>query len=138
MKSTKLMLLALPALVLAGVSEASARDIYCDMKGGGSTDRVRDWFVVNSKARTPQMPGQTKPTTSCSITFNSVGGMHRPIEIITRPKLGEAKTSYGTLYYRSAKNGEDFLAIRMHEVTRTGGLQTLIFKYRIIVTDRPL
>jgi hypothetical protein len=108
------------------------------MKGGGSTDRVRDWFVVNYKARTPQLPGQTKPTTSCSINFNSVGGIHRPIEIVTKPKLGEAKTSYGTLYYRSARNGEDYLAIRMHEVTRTGGLQTLIFKYRIIVTDRPL
>lgn len=138
MKSVKLILLALPALVAAGVSAAQARDIYCDMKGGGSTDRVREWLVVNYKARTVQLPGQKKPSTSCSITFNSVGGIYRPIEIVTKPKLGEAKTSYGTLYYRSARSGEDFVAIRMHEVTRNGGTQSFIFKYRITVTDRPL
>jgi hypothetical protein len=127
----------LPALWL-GAGAAQARDIYCDMKGFGSTDRVREWFVVNSSVRKPQLPGQTTPNPSCSISFQSLGGMYRPIEIVTKPKLGEAKTSYNRLYYRSSKSGEDFVSIRQYEVGRTGGTESSVFQYRIHVVDKPL
>jgi len=127
----------LPALWL-GAGAADARDVYCDMKGGGSTDRVREWFIVNSSVRKPQLPGQTKPFTFCSVDFSSPGGMYRPIELVTKPKLGEAKTTYNKLLYRSEKNGEDFVSIRMHEVGRTGELKSSVFQYRIHVVDKPL
>ena len=126
------------AILLLSGATAQARDVYCDFKGGGSPDRVRDWFVVNSAVRKPQLPGQTKPSTGCTVVFNSVGGMYRPIELVTKPTLGEAKTGYNTLHYRSAKNGDDFVAVRMHEVGRTGSLETRLFQYRIHVVDRPL
>jgi hypothetical protein len=127
----------LPVLLLGG-GVANARDIYCDVNGGGSPDRTREWFVVNANARKPQLPGQTKPNTYCSITYSSFGGMYRPIEIVTPPKLGDVKTGHNRLFYRSVRNGEDFVAIRMHRVGRTGGLESSIFSYRIHVTDKPL
>src|SRR5690242_3961182 len=134
----KVTALLLPALLAGSLSAAQARDIYCDVNVGGSTDKVRQWTVVNSKVRKPQLPGSTKPSIGCSINFNSVGGIYRPIEIVTKPKLGEARTNYNTLFYRSAKNGEDYVAIRMNQVTRNGGTESLIFKYRITVIDRPI
>jgi hypothetical protein len=126
------------AILLLGSTAASARDIYCDLNGGGSSDRTREWFVVNANVRKPQLPGQTKPFPYCSVVFESVGGMYRPIEIVTPPKLGEAKTGHNRLLYRSVKNGEDFVAIRMHRVGRTGSLESSVFSYRIHVTDKPL
>jgi hypothetical protein len=133
----KAALILLPVLLL-GSTAASARDIYCDLNGGGSTDRTREWFVVNTNIRKPQLPGQTKPNPYCSVSFQSVGGMYRPIEIVTPPKLGEVKTGHNRLLYRSVRNGEDFVAIRMHRVGRTGGLESSIFSYRIHVVDKPL
>ena len=125
-------------ILLIGGGSAQARDVYCDMRGGGSPDRVRQWFVVNEKVRKPQLPGRKKPTIGCSVAFQSVGGMYRPIELVTRPKLGEVKIGHNRLYYRSAKNGEDFVSVRLHEVSRTGGLISNVFQYRIQVVDRPL
>ncbi len=127
----------LPALLFGGTA-AYARDIYCDLNGGGSPDRTREWSVVNANARKPQLPGQIKPTSYCSIGFESLGAMYRPIEIVTKPKLGEVKTGHNRLFYRSVRNGEDFVAIRMHRVGRTGGLESAVFSYRIRVTDKPL
>jgi hypothetical protein len=126
------------SILLLGSTAASARDIYCDVNGGGSTDRTREWFVVNANVRKPQLPGQTKSNPYCSVVYSSFGGMYRPIEIVTKPKLGEAKTGHNRLFYRSVRNGEDFVAIRMHRVGRTGGLESEIFSYRIHVTDKPL
>jgi hypothetical protein len=125
-------------LLLLGSTAAGARDIYCDLNGGGSTDRTREWAVVNANVRKPQLPGQTRATSYCSISYESVGGMYRPIEVVTRPKLGEIKTTHNRLYYRSVRNGEDFVSIRMHRVGRTGGLESSVFSYHIRVTDRPL
>jgi hypothetical protein len=129
--------LLLPALML-GNATANARDVYCDMNGGGSPDRTREWSVVNANARKPQLPGQTKATSYCFISFESQGAMYRPIEIVTRPKLGEVKTGHNKLFYRSVRNGEDFVAIRMYRVGRSGGLESYVFSYRIHVVDKPL
>ncbi len=135
MKSASWILL--PALLL-GTTVAQARDIYCDMKGGGSPNRVRDWYVVIDKARTPQLPGSKKPSIGCGVSFSSVGGMYRPLELVTKPTLGEVKTGRNSIHYRSSKSGEDFLSIRLHEVGRTGSLTSGVFQYRIHVVDRPL
>ena len=134
MKATWILL---PALLL-GTASAQARDTYCDFKGYGSPDRVREWFVVNEKVRTPQLPGSTKPPSGCAINMESVGGMYRPLEVVTKPKLGEFRTTYNRVYYRSFRNGEDFIAVRVHEVGRTGTLQSFILQYRIHVVDHPL
>ena len=128
----------LAATLALSAGSAQARDIYCDMKGCGSPDRVRDWFVVVDKVRTPQLPGSKKPSIGCSVLFSSVGGMYRPIELITRPKLGEVRTSHNRISYRSSRVGQDLVAIRLHEVGRTGALTSHIIQYRIHVVDRPL
>jgi hypothetical protein len=127
----------LPALLL-GVASAQARDTYCDFKGYGSPDRVREWFVTNEKVRTPQLPGSSKAPSGCAISMESVGGMYRPLEVVTKPKLGEFRTTHNMVYYRSFKNGEDFIAVRVYEVGRTGTLGSHVLQYRIHVVDRPL
>jgi hypothetical protein len=130
----------LPALLL-GATSAQARDIYCDSKSGSlpnGTERTHDWFVVNSTVRKPQLPGQTKPSTGCYISFVSFGGMYKPPEIIAKPKLGVATTTANRIIYRSAKNGEDLVSVRFHTLGRTGAIQSAIVHYRIHVVDKPL
>ena len=130
----------LPAMLVVTCT-AQAGDIYCFNKGGTSpagTELTDDWYVVNSKVRKPQLPGQTKPTVGCRIDFSSVGGMYRPIEVITRPKLGDLKTSHNALFYRSDKNGEDQISVRFHRVGRTGQLESSIIHLRVHVVDKPL
>jgi hypothetical protein len=127
----------LPALLLS-TAGAQARDIYCDLNGGGSAARTREWFVVNANARRPQLPGQTKSNPYCGVNYESIGAMYRPIEIVTKPTLGEVKTGHSRLVYRSSKSGEDFLAVRMYRVGRTGGLESAVYSYRIHVVDHPL
>jgi hypothetical protein len=129
-----------PALLLS-VGSAQARDVYCDARSHAlpnGTERSLDWYVVNDTVRKPQLPGRTKASSGCSITFSSLGGTTRPIEIIASPKLGEAKTTLNRLDYRSKKNGEDLVTVRFHRVGRTGGLESSIVHYRIHVTDQPL
>ena len=109
----------LPALLL-GAANAEAGKVYCDMKGGSmpdGTERTRLWMVVNSTVRKPQLPGQTKTTGYCSITYRSFGGMHRPIEIIPRRNWAKrsppitacsiARTRMVRIWCRSACTGSD-------------------------------
>jgi hypothetical protein len=66
--------------------------------------------------------------------------MYRPIEIIQRPKLGQARiiNTY-RVFYQSASNGDDALTVRVHWVqASTGKLQSAIVHYNIHVTDQPL
>jgi hypothetical protein len=129
------------AILLLSVGDAHAMDVYCSARGGSlpnGVDISDDWYVVNYKVRKPQLPGQTKPITSCGISFNSVGGMYRPIEVVTRPKLGELATSYNRVSYRSAKNGDDILVIRFHRLGPSGGRETSLLTLRIHVVDKPL
>ena len=130
----------LPIFLLGGGS-AHALDTYCLMKGGtlhAGTETTRDWYVVNDTVRKPQLPGQKKASIGCSISFHSIGQMYRPIEIVTKPKLGQAKTGHYRLYYRSAKNGNDLVTVRFHRVGRTGALESSVVHYRIQIIDRPL
>ena len=134
------MWILLPALLL-GTASAQARDIYCDTKGGSlpaGSECTEDWYVTNYKVRKPQLPGQTTASTSCGISFESIGGMYRPIEVLTRPKLGEIRTSYNRFSYRSAKNGEDLVSIKFHRLGRTGALESSVIHFRIHVVDHPL
>jgi hypothetical protein len=129
-----------PALLLS-VGSAQARDVYCNTRDGtlpNGVERTADWYVVNSTARKPHLPGQTKASPICGITFHSGGGMYRPIELLTKPKLGQAKTTHNRLTYQSARNGEDFVSVRFYQVGRAGGLESAIVHFRIHVTDQPL
>jgi hypothetical protein len=92
-------LLSLYSILLVGMlfaDTAQAKDIYCRHSGirqlhdGGEFDE--NWEVVNSSVRRVQMPGQSKPTTGCSIRWHSVGALYRPAEIIEVPRLGSAQS----------------------------------------------
>jgi len=133
-------LLLLPALLLSA-NTAWALDTYCQSSGthvhnGGHYEAT--WTVVHPKARRVQMPGQTKGTTWCSISYSSVGAMYRPIEIIKPPKNGKAMVSSTyRVSYQAAKMGPDELTIRIYWIG-TGDLRTATVRYNIQVIDRPL
>jgi hypothetical protein len=135
-------ILSLLLLLISG--SAWSGEIYCrgshtiHFYPGGEFHKT--WDVVNSTVRKVQLPGRTKPTTGCSSDWNSVGGMYRPIEIIQAPKLGQARIVHTyRVFYKSAKNGQDALTIRLHWVDRhTGKLSSAVVHFDIHVTDQPL
>jgi hypothetical protein len=64
--------------------------------------------------------------------------MHKPIEIVAKPTLGQATTTLTKIFYKPAKTGEDSITVRFQYIGRTGRLQTSMGTYRIHVVDRPL
>jgi hypothetical protein len=132
----------LPALLLAA-GNAYGMEIYCRadnlvIYAGGEIQG--NWSVVNSKARRPQLPGQTKPTTGCSYSGQSLGAIYRVPEIIQKPTLGHARVvSNYRVFYESAKSGHDVLGVRVHWVEWSSGkLQSAIIHMNINVVDQPL
>jgi hypothetical protein len=69
-----------------------------------------------------------------------VGGLYRPIEIVQRPKLGQARiTRNYRINYSSAKNGEDEMMVRIYFIPKgTTRQATLTVHYHITVTDQPI
>jgi hypothetical protein len=134
-------IIMLAALLISG--SAWSGEIYCESNhthpyNGGEFHSK--WYVVNSSVRKAQLPGQKKPSTACYVSWSSVGAMYRPIEIIEKPKLGQAAVfrTY-TVGYRSAKNGQDSFAYRLHWVdARTGKLSSAVIRVDIQVVDKPL
>jgi hypothetical protein len=131
------------AAVALSAGDARALDQYCRadyvrVQDGGEY-QVK-WDIVNSKARRPQLPGQTRATTGCNNGWRSLGAFYRPLEIIQAPKLGRARvTGNYRLFYESARNGQDAVAIRVHWIqASTGKLQSAVVRYNITVTDHPL
>lgn len=129
--------------LLLGAEGAQAMDFYCRHSGiriydGGEFEE--NWEVVNSSARRVQLPAQAKPTTGCSISWQSVGAFYRPAEIIEAPRLGSARTvSNYRIFYKSARNGQDRLTTRIHWISGSSGkVMSAIVHYNITVTDRPL
>ena len=116
-------------------------DTYCQSSGahvhdGGHYEAT--WTVVHPNARRVQMPGQTKPTTWCSVAYSSVGAMYRPIEIIKPPKNGKAMVSSTyRVSYQASKMGPDELTIKIYWIGR-GELRTATVRYNIQVIDHPL
>jgi hypothetical protein len=134
---------AIPLVLLLAPDRAQAADVYCRHYGirvhdGGEFQE--NWNVVNSAARRVQRPGQTKPTTGCSVSWHSVGAMYRPPEIIEAPRLGSARAvSNYRIFYQSARSGQDRLTARIHWTSASSGkLQSAIVHYNITVTDQPL
>ena len=133
----------LVAGLLLGAEGAQAMDFYCRHPGiriydGGEFEE--NWEVVNSSARRVQLPGQTKPTTGCNISWHSIGALYRPPEIIEAPRLGSARAvSNYRIFYKSARNGQDRLTARIHWTAGSSGkIMSAIVHYNITVTDRPL
>ena len=133
--------LLFPAL-LATTNAASAEEIYCEsgparLYDGGHFEAR--WTVTHPRARRVQLPGQTNPLTWCSISYQAVGEMYRPIEIIQAPKNGQAKVSstYRILYLAS-KLGADELTIRVHWIGRIGDRSSATVRYTIQVIDHPI
>jgi hypothetical protein len=134
--------IVLPALLLAAGS-AQSMEIYCRADHARIHDGGEyqvNWQVVNAHARRPQLPGQTKATTGCNFNWNSLGGFHRPAEILQAPKLGHARVLNNyRIFYESARNGQDAFAIRVHWIQyNSGSLQSAIVRYNVTVTDQPL
>jgi|EndMetStandDraft_8_1072994.scaffolds.fasta_scaffold323423_2 hypothetical protein len=135
-----------PAVLLAGTallisSPATALETYCNSTNVRTHDRGHfeaKWWVVHPSARRTQMPGQTKPTTTCSISYASVGAMYRPIEIIKPPKNGRAeiRNTY-VLAYSPTKLGPDEVTIKIYWDKR-GQLAEATVRYLIDVVDKPL
>jgi hypothetical protein len=123
-------------------SNAWGREIYCDSRGVAiydGADLHMIWHVVNSKVRTVQIPGQTKPTAWCGAAFNTAGEIYRPIEIIQRPKLGQARVAQRYMVgYTSAKSGHDAMAIRIHWLMSGGKPASAVIHIDVDVTDKPL
>jgi hypothetical protein len=124
----------LPPLLLM-TAPAGALESYCD----SSYVRVRDgghyeapWKVVHPKAR-------RGGSTTCSLSYSSVGGMYRPIEIIKAPRNGEAHISNTyRIVYKPSKIGPDELVIKIHWIGQTGERSAGTVRYNIQVVDRPL
>jgi len=130
-------------LLLLGAVRVQATDFYCRHSGTrvfDGSEVEESWEVVNSSVRRVQLPIQTKPTTGCSINWNSVGALYRPPEITEAPRLGSARAVNNyRIFYQSARNGQDRLTVRVHWINgATGKRQSAIVHYNITVTDRPL
>jgi hypothetical protein len=130
------------AVLFMTATRVHAYDIYCRNSGtlihDGSETR-EDWYVVNSGVRRVQMPIQTKPTTGCAVNWHSLGAMYRPPEVIAAPKLGKAQiVNNYRIYYQSARNGDDHLAVRIHWFAGGNRLQSAVVHYDIHVVDHPL
>jgi hypothetical protein len=130
-------------VALLAADRAQAADVYCRHGGirihdGGEFEE--NWYVVNSAARHPQRPGETRPTTGCGINWRSVGALYRPPEIIEAPRLGSARVVNNyRIFYQSARSGQDRLTTRIHwKGASSGQPQSAIVHYNITVSDQPL
>jgi hypothetical protein len=132
--------------VVSGVcfpSVASA-EIYCladqNVRVFDGQETSVNWTVVTTAARRPQIPGQQRPTTGCAFSWQTLGAMFRPIEIIQNTKLG--RTQIGPRYrifYSSDKPGADELVVRLFWVKgTTSALATGTVRYHITVLDHPI
>jgi len=129
--------------VLSMTTSAGAMEVYCQstptrVHNGGHYES--QWTIVHPKARRTQLPGQSKPSTTCSVSYSSVGAMYRPIEIIKAPRNGQARVVHTySVYYTPAKMGPDELTIKIYWVGQQGGdLRAATVRYSIQVVDRPL
>ncbi len=132
----------LPALLMM-TGSAWSMDIYCNAPQPGGLHENGEihvnWYVVNYNARRAQLPGETKPPTGCAVSLDMGGQFYRPIEIIKAPSLGEVATTNYAVAYRSAKNGQDTMSVRVHWLSASAGKPvTLIIHFNIQVTDKPL
>jgi hypothetical protein len=131
---------AVPLLLSSG--NAWSRDSYCSVSHVSARDGGEyraTWRVVNSTVRKVRPP-ETKPTTGCDFSWNSVGGMYRPVEIVQAPKLGQVRIVHTyRVFYTSAKNGQDTMTTRLHWLDKSNGKRSsAIIHYDIQVTDKPL
>jgi hypothetical protein len=128
---------------MLATNSAHGMDIYCKLdilNVFNAGEYHANWYVVNSGARRPQLPGQVKPYPGCNSNWNSLGAMYRPPEVIQAPKLGRVQmiNNY-RVFYQSARSGEDALSIRVHWIEWSSGkLQSAVVRYDIHVKDQPL
>jgi hypothetical protein len=131
-----IVVLCFPAISLAA-------ETYCQHQSvrvyDGAETEV-DWTVVIGSARKAQKVGQSKPTTGCSSSWQSLGPFFRPIEILKNTKIGEAKISPRyRIFFKPTKLGRDELIVRIHWVQGTTTKQaSAIVKYRLNVIGRPI
>ncbi len=136
----KALLLTLPTLALLGAAPAQATT-YCRSDGA----RVHDgavvttgWTMTSSRARFILHPSQRAPTTHCSVSWRSLGGFYRPIEILERPRLNTATSSRYQISYRALNPGLDRLVIRVHWLGLQNQPMSAVVIYNISVVDHEL
>lgn len=130
-------------MLLSFMGFANAAESYCS---AGSFVTVYDgadtgttWTVSAMGVRKIQIAGNTKPSRGCIFGFRAVGRTIRN-EFVERPKLGVARfPNRTTLYYESAKAGDDNLAYRVFwEEWGSGKVVSAVIRLKIKVINGPV
>jgi hypothetical protein len=131
-------------IAAAGVilsATASHAQIYCSANNTtyyGGADLTVNWTVTAAPFRKPVLPGSTRPTTSCSYSFNSLGGLHRPPELLVKPTLGRVGNPVRyRITYRADRPGKDTFKVRVHFL-RGSTPQSTTYTFNVTVIDRPI
>jgi hypothetical protein len=132
------------AIVLAGTltfTATSYAQVYCQADNTryyGGAEITVNWTVTAAPFRKPLLPGSTTPSTTCSYSFNSTGGLHRPPELIVKPTLGKASNPVRyRIVYRADKPGRDTFKMRVHFL-RGSTPTSAIYTFNVTVTDRAI
>jgi len=99
-----------------------------------------NWYVVASTVPRPVPTGEKSAPDFCSMTFEGIGTYTKPIEIIRKPTLGEAKVAgVHHVLYRSKKVGQDTLTFVLHKNSGLNGqpYQTTV-TLKVHVLDKPM
>ncbi len=98
-----------------------------------------NWVVVKSTVQRPQIPGGNAPPNFCRITFGGLGAIHKPIQIVRKPSLGEAAPSGRyAVDYRSKVAGTDTVTFVLSWIhAGTGREATGTVTMNIQVVDAP-
>ena len=128
-------LLGSTAISLAG--ETYCESDYLRVSDGGTY--VSNNTAVIGSARKTQLPGQEKPTTGCSYSWNALGGFNKPIEILKQPKFGTVSIPFKyRIFYKPTKVGDDEFVAKIHWMSNTGQLNTATVTYKIKNIDHPI
>ncbi|WP_210247629.1 hypothetical protein [Salinarimonas soli] len=95
---------------------------------------------MKSTVPRPIIPGATRAPDFCRISLVGLGAMHKPIQIVQKPRLGEAAPSGRySIDYRSKVAGTDTLTFVLSWIhASTGREATGTVTMNIQVVDAPL
>ena len=109
---------------------------YSTVQNGGVT--TIEWKMTSSSTRRV-IPPNEKVLEWCAADWSALGAHYQPVEIVTKPRLNEARvTNYYRLHYHPKKAGTDELVVKIHWLSRTNDKWTGTIIYKITVVDGEL